>query len=48
MFFISWGAHSEVKDLGSCGVYHCGRCGMDSEFRALLSYRVRHAYWIFR
>ena len=48
MFFASWGAHSEVKDLGPCGVYHCTKCDKDGEFHALLTYRVRHAYWLFR
>src|SRR4051794_39166069 len=48
MFFISWGRWEKIAHMGSAGFRHCDRCGQDSEFQALVSYTVRHIYWLFR
>lgn len=46
--FFSWGARSEIATVGPAGHFACSACNTDSSFTRLVSYRVRHAYWIFR
>ena len=43
-----WGARSERATVGSAGLLHCNVCDKDSVFSRVVTYRVRHAYWVFR
>ena len=45
---FSWGSRGGVKELGSCGQRSCPSCQKDSEFAGLVTYTVRHVYWLFR
>ena len=43
-----WGARGEAAQVGAAGRFHCNACGKDGSFTRVVSYRVRHAYWLFR
>lgn len=46
--FFWWGARGGYAQVGSAGLKHCGYCDKDSWFERVVTYRVRHLYWIFR
>ena len=46
--FFNWGSRGAVSDLGPCGQRSCAACEKDSEFSGLVSYTVRHVYWLIR
>lgn len=48
MFFISWGARSEIAALAQDETLHCSRCDADTHWTTFIEYRVRHIYWLFR
>jgi hypothetical protein len=48
MFFISWGAHSELAQVGESEILHCSRCEADTNWSTMIAYTVRHVYWLFR
>ena len=48
MFFISWGAHGALSQVGESEVLHCSRCETETHWSTMISYTVRHVYWLFR
>ena len=46
--FFSWGSRGAIGDLGACGQRSCSACEKDCEFSGLVSYTVRHIYWLIR
>ncbi len=46
--FISWGSHGALAQVGESEVMHCTGCGQDSYWSTMVSYTVRHVYWLFR
>lgn len=45
MIFYGW--RRKAVALADLGVQSCARCGMSRPFRAFLSYKYFHLYWIF-
>jgi hypothetical protein len=45
MIFYGW--RSKAIPLSDLGVQSCPRCGTTRPFRAFLSYKYFHLYWIF-
>lgn len=48
MFFISWGAAGALSQVGESEVMNCSRCEADTNWSTMVSYTVRHVYWLFR
>jgi hypothetical protein len=46
--FISWGSHGELAQVGDSEIMNCSRCEADTNWSTMISYTVRHAYWLFR
>lgn len=45
MIFYGW--RRKAVPLADLGVQSCARCGMSRPFRAFLSYKTFHLYWVF-
>lgn len=48
MFFISWGSSGALAQVGESEVMNCSRCDSDTNWSTMVSYTVRHVYWLFR
>jgi len=48
MFFISWGSSGALAQVGDSEVMNCSRCDADTNWSTMVSYTVRHVYWLFR
>ena len=48
MFFISWGSSGALSQVGDSEVMNCSRCDADTNWSTMVSYTVRHVYWLFR
>lgn len=48
MFFISWGSSGALAQVGESEVMNCSRCDADTLWSTMVSYTVRHVYWLFR
>jgi hypothetical protein len=48
MFFISWGAHGALSQVGESEALHCSHCETETHWSTMVSYTVRHVYWLFR
>jgi hypothetical protein len=46
--FITWGSHGELAQVGDSEIMNCSRCEMDTNWSTMVSYTVRHVYWLFR
>lgn len=48
MFFISWGSSGALAQVGESEVMNCSHCAADTNWSTMISYTVRHVYWLFR
>jgi hypothetical protein len=48
MFFISWGKQGKLAQVGDNEIMNCSNCQVDTIWTTMVSYTVRHVYWLFR
>jgi hypothetical protein len=46
--FISWGKEGKLAQVGSSEIMNCSNCEADTNWTTMVSYTMRHVYWLFR